>query len=268
MMRNLLINSCLIVFLVITSCSDSDAEPAVEKNKLTVLTYNIHHGAPESGPINLDDIADVIKRSGAEVVALQEVDVNTKRSGNVDQAKKLAELLDMDYYFSRSINFDGGEYGNAILSKYPLTDKRKFDLPMPLREPRSVGLATVTLPDGKTFEFGATHFEAGADFSHARLAQSRFLNELSKTLEKPLIIGGDYNAVPNSAEMVELKKGFNFSCVGSCPFTFPVRNPNRAIDFVIYNGLARQTFSLVSGVAMTGELASDHLPMLAVFEYD
>lgn len=264
-----------MVVLIITSCSDdglvvenNDDGPAIEKNRLTVLTYNIHHGAPSSGSINLDQIAAVIKLSGAEVVALQEVDVKTGRSGGVDQAEKLAELLGMEYYFSRSINFDEGEYGNVILSRHPLTDTRRLTLPMPTREPRSVGLATVTLPNGQTFEFGATHFEAGNDHSQSRLAQSRFLNDLSKDLDKPLIIGGDYNAVPTSTEMVELKKEFDFSCVNSCPFTFPERNPNRAIDFVIYNRLAGQTFSLVSGVAMTGQYASDHLPMLAVFEYD
>ncbi|HMR19451.1 MAG TPA: endonuclease/exonuclease/phosphatase family protein, partial [Sphingobacterium sp.] len=199
MIKNGLITLGLMVILTITCCSGSDADPQpVQKKRLTVLTYNIHHGAPATPDvINLGNIAAVIKRSGAEIVALQEVDVNTTRSTNVEdhinQAEKLAELLDMEYYFSKSIDYKGGEYGNVILSKYPLSNKRRFDLPMPVpKEQRSIALATVTLPDGKTFEFGATHFDVEAN----RMEQAHFLNELSKTLNKPLFIGGDYNATP------------------------------------------------------------------------
>src|SRR5690606_2962748 len=192
-----------------------DPKPDGQKKRITLLTYNIHHGAPADpaapappSVINLNNIAAVIKQSKAEVIALQEVDVNTTRSPNpedqIDQAKKLAELLDMEYYFSKSIDYKGGEYGNLILSKYPLTNKRRFDLPAapaPDGEQRSIALATVTLPDGKTFEFGATHFDLAA----IRFEQAQFLNQLSKDINKPLFIGGDYNATPDSEEMIELK---------------------------------------------------------------
>lgn len=262
----------VLVLLVITCCSGSgeDPKPDGQKKRLTLLTYNIRHGAPyNSDVINLNNIAAVIKQSKADVIALQEVDVNTTRSPNIedqiDQAKKLAELLDMEYYFSKSIDYKGGEYGNAILSKYPLTNKRRFDLPPAVDgEQRSVALATVTLPDGKTFEFGATHF----DLAEIRVAQAQFLNQLSKDINKPLFIGGDYNATPDSPEMMELKKEFNLSCMGPCPFTIPVNKPTKAIDFVAFNALAKQAFTLVSGVAMSGQYASDHLPVIAVFQYD
>lgn len=268
MKKNGLMTLGLMILLTITCCSGSgeDPKPNGEKKKLTLLTYNIHHGAPANPDvINLNNIAAVIKLSGAEVVALQEVDVNTERSGDVDQARELAELLDMEYYFSKSIDYRGGEYGNAILSKYPLTNKRRFELPRhPEGEDRSIALATVTLPDGKTFEFGSTHFDLNA----IRLEQAKFLNELNKDLNKPLFIGGDYNAEPNHPEMIELKKEFSLSCLGPCPFTIPVNRPTKAIDFVAYNKLASQKFSLISATAMTGRDASDHLPVIAVFQYE
>ncbi len=270
-MRNGLMSIGVLVLLVITCCSGSGEDPKpAQKNRITLLTYNIRHGAPyNSDVINLNNIAAVIKQSKAEVIALQEVDVNTTRSSNIedqiDQAKKLAELLDMEYYFSKSIDYKGGEYGNAILSKYPLTNKRRFELPMPVpQEQRSVALATVTLPNGKTFEFGATHFDVAAN----RMDQAQFLNEMSRTLNKPLFIGGDYNADPSAPEMIELKKEFNLSCMGPCPFTIPVNKPTKAIDFVAFNTLAKQTFTLVSGIAMSGQYASDHLPVIAIFQYD
>ena len=277
-MRKGLMSISALALLVITCCSGSgeDPKPDGQKKRITLLTYNIHHGAPADpaapappSVINLNNIAAVIKQSKAEVIALQEVDVNTTRSPNVedhiDQAKKLAELLNMEYYFSKSIDYKNGQYGNLILSKYPLTNKRRFDLPaVEDGEQRSIALATVTLPDGKTFEFGATHFDLAA----IRVAQAQFLNQLSKNINKPLFIGGDYNATPDSEEMIELKKEFTLSCKGPCPFTIPVNKTNRAIDFVAFNALAKQAFTLVSGVSMTGQYASDHLPVIAIFQYD
>lgn len=262
----------VLLFLIITCCSSSgdDPKPDAPKKRLTLLTYNIRHGAPyNSDVINLNNIAAVIKQSKADVVALQEVDVNTERSDNVvdqiDQAKKLAELLGMEYYFSKSIDYRGGEYGNAILSKFPLSNKRRLDLPAVAGgEQRSIALATVTLPDGKTFEFGSTHF----DLNTIRLQQAEFLNSLSIEMKKPLFIGGDFNATPESEEMVKLKKEFNFSCMGNCQFTIPVVNPTKAIDFIVYNSLAKQTYSLLSGISMTGQYASDHLPVVAIYRYD
>jgi len=258
----------MMLALLVMCCSNSkdNPKPIETKKKLTVLTYNIHHGAPaDSETINLSNIAAVIKQSNADIVALQEVDVNTERSGNVNQAKVLAEMLNMEYHFSKSIDYRGGDYGNAILSKYPLSNKRSLLLPMPVpKERRSIALATVTLPDGKKIEFGSTHFDVEAN----RMDQSAFLVDLSKELVQPLIIGGDYNATPDSPEMIELKKEFALSCMGSCPFTIPVTNPNKAIDFVVFNQKARQMFSLVSGIAMKGQYASDHLPVIAVFQYN
>lgn len=266
MIKSIITNLSAITLLLITCCSSSSDSPApVKSNQLTLLTYNIHHGAPSNPDvINLSNIASVIKKSGAEIIALQEVDVNTERSNNVDQVKALAELLSMEYYFSKSIDYRNGEYGNAILSKYPMSNKRRFDLPMPVAgEKRSVAFATIELPDGKTIEFGSTHFDLAA----SRVEQAKFLNEYSKQLNKPLFIGGDYNATPESPEMIELKKEFNFSCKGPCPFTIPVNSPNKAIDFVVYNKAAQKDFTLLSGVAMNGQYASDHLPVIAVFQY-
>src|SRR5690606_1015979 len=126
MIKSIITNLSAITLLLITCCSSSSDSPApVKSNKLTLLTYNIHHGAPSNPDvINLSNIAAVIKKSGAEIIALQEVDVNTERSNNVDQVKALAELLGMEYYFSKSIDYRSGEYGNAILSKYRSEERR------------------------------------------------------------------------------------------------------------------------------------------------
>lgn len=259
----------ILISAVLSGCfvSKNPTNPvAASNNELVTLTYNIHHGAPEkSTEVNLHNIADVIRRSGADIVALQEVDVHVPRSGNVNQAQELAKLLGMEYYFSESIDYSGGEYGVAILSKYKMTNMRNEMLPMPTRgEQRSVAIATIELPNNKSVEFASTHLDLNVP---NRTAQTAYLNNLSKILNKPLIIGGDYNAIPTSAEMINLKEEFNLSCIDACPFTFPVRNPDRAIDFIAFNKKAATKFSLVKANAMEGEYASDHLPVIAVFKY-
>lgn len=258
----------LLGALLLLSCSGKDKveAPIPNSKKLVTLTYNIHHGAPEnSNEVNLNNIAAVIRKSGAELVALQEVDVNVPRSGNVNQAKELAQLLDMHFYFSKSINYSGGEYGVAILSKYPLTNTRNVLLPMPTAgEQRSVAMATVNLPGNISIEFASTHLDLNVP---NRTAQAQQLNEISKFLNKPFFVGGDYNAIPTSSEMMKLKEEYTLSCMNSCPLSFPVRNPNKAIDFVAFNKMAASKFTLVSANAMVGEYASDHLPVVAVFNY-
>lgn len=259
--------SLALMFLsIITCCSSSqENEIALEKQKISMMTYNIHHAAPaNSEAVSLENIAAVIRQSNAELIALQEVDVNVPRSGNVDQAQQLAELLDMEYHFSKSIDYQGGEYGVAILSKYPLSNKRRIELPMPTAgEKRSVVLASVTLPNGETIEFGSTHLDLNVP---NRTAQAEELNTLSKSTAKPIFIGGDYNADPGSTEITVLKKEYSLSCMNSCPNSFPVRNPNKAIDFIASNKLANQQYSLVSSLAMLGQYSSDHLPVEAIYQ--
>lgn len=258
-----------MALLNLMSCSGDeklDLTPPAKK-KLVTMTYNIHHGAPENSEVvNLANIAAVIKSSGAEVVALQEVDVNVARSGKVNQAAELAKLLGMEYHFSKSIDYNGGEYGVAILSKYPMTNKRRELLPMPTAgEQRSIAVATVTLPDGKSIEFASTHLDLNVP---NRTAQAEFLNQLSTSLNKALFVGGDYNAIPSSSEMIKLKERFTLSCMSSCPLSFPVKTPTKAIDFVLFNAQAASSYTLVSSVALTGQYASDHLPVSVVFQYD
>ncbi|MNQ91824.1 hypothetical protein D3C85_1072220 [compost metagenome] len=80
------------------------------------MTYNIHVGIPASGSTpNLAATAAVINAASPDLVALQEVDKNTTRSGGVDQAAYLATATGMNYYFAKAINRFGGEYGIAIL---------------------------------------------------------------------------------------------------------------------------------------------------------
>src|SRR5690606_8398369 len=101
-----------------------------KKFSLKILTYNIHHASPPSRPgvIDLDAIAKVINAHQPDLVALQEVDVNTGRSGPHNQAVALGKKTGMIAYFFKSIHYDGGEYGLAILSRFPVKETNFYPL--------------------------------------------------------------------------------------------------------------------------------------------
>ena len=109
--------------------SEGAAREASGPRVLRVLSYNMHHGEGVDGRLDLPRIARVITRARPDVVALQEVDRETLRSQHVDQAAELARATRMHVVFGANIDLQGGQYGNAVLSRWPLSDARNVHLP-------------------------------------------------------------------------------------------------------------------------------------------
>ena len=198
-------------------------------------------------------------------MALQEVDRNTNRAGE-DQAKKLAELLGMHYYFSKSISYNGGDYGVAILSKFPIVSSEQVMLSNKVLggEQRSLAIVTVELLDGQKLRFASAHLDLVFENRNAQMLE---LNAISKKSAIPLLVAGDFNAVVDSPEMTTLKQEFSLACASGCPLTFPSDKPNKAIDFIVANPQASAKLTKRSYEAIGGQLASDHLPLLGVYSY-
>jgi len=261
------------VFAFISSCSEkavSKASAATEKNQLRVMTYNIHHANPPSkgktGEIELDAIANVIRNENPDIVALQEVDVNTGRSGPVNQAEAIGGKVGMKAYFGRAIDHDGGYYGVAILSKYPLSETTVIHLPEdadPVAEDRVLTTAKVTLPDGKTIRFGSTHLDVRN--AENRDQQVRTINDIAAKETLPFIIAGDFNSTPESSAIAELDKAFTRTCINDCGPTIPVNNPTRTIDFIAFT--KDSPFKVVAQKVIPESYPSDHLPVIATLSY-
>ena len=254
----------LALFVFCFSCGKSDHHPDKEPrvNSLKVLTYNIHHGAPPdkaTDDIQLENIAAVIQKQNPDLVALQEVDSMTARAP-IDEAKELARLTGMHYYFSKAIAYQGGSYGDAILSKYPISDQQTLSLPMPdpTGEGRAVGIIRCKIPSGIEIAFASTHL----DIESNREAQVKALNTLSKNSTYPLILAGDLNALPNSTYISTLKEEFSLSCSANCPLTAPASKPAKTIDYILLNPKASEIFHVLSYNAINYIYASDHLPLL------
>ena len=262
----------LLLGFVFLSCSknNSDIKETTVSNKLLrVLAYNIHHGTPinsASGAVELNNIAGVIKMQKPDLVALQEVDNKTRRAGGLNQAEELAKMLDMHYYFSKSINYDGGEYGVAILSKYPISKSERILLSNnePGGEQRTIAMVTVELPDGKSIRFASIHLDLRLQ---NRTAQMQEIVMLSKQSALPLIAAGDFNAEAGSSEFGSLKTEFSLGCLTGCPLTFPADKPQKKIDFIVMNPAAAAKFSKRSYDSIKGQLSSDHLPLLGIYSY-
>lgn len=232
------------------------------------MSYNIRHANPPSrkGVIDLEAIARTIRQEDPDLVALQEVDVHIARSESVHQAEALAKLLGMHYFFARAIDFGGGEYGVAILSRYPLLDTKLVQLPEEAEseaEDRVLATAIVELPNGRKIRFGSTHLDVMSEAN--RLQQVQTINAIAKAEPLPFIVAGDFNALPESAAMSELSKVFTHTCPAACEFTFPQDVPDRTLDYIAFTknaGITVQAHKVVPE-----RYASDHLPVVATLRF-
>jgi endonuclease/exonuclease/phosphatase family metal-dependent hydrolase len=240
---------------------------AQEKHSLKILAYNIHHANPPSKKdiIDLEAIAKVIIRLNPDLVALQEVDVNTKRSGvDLHQAQQLARLTGMNYYFEPSIPFQGGGYGNAILSKFAREKKSFYQLSSEEgTEPRSILTIQVTLPGKKKVKFASTHLDYSKPSNTAK--QAKDIVSYYKKEKLPLIIAGDFNAEIGSEAITILDGSFERTCPAECSPTIPVANPQKAIDFIFYK--SKKGFNVNRHEVISETYASDHLPVFAILSY-
>ena len=257
-----------LFLIVIYSCNRNQlpGTSASKKVTLKVMTYNIHHANPPSraGVIDLDAIAKVIQKQGPDLVALQEVDVHTKRSGKtVNQAEELAHKTGMYFYFAKAIDFEGGDYGVAILSKFPLSSPLTYHLPVAAGtrgEPRVLATAMVSMPGGKKLVFACTHLDAQKSDTN-RVLQINEVTNILKKEQYEVIVGGDFNATPHGKVIDVLDQFLRRTCANNCPFTIPVLKPAKTIDFIAYSPPGK--FLTISHRVIRETYASDHLPVIA-----
>jgi hypothetical protein len=115
-------------------------------DELRVVSYNIKHGRGNDDVVDLERTAGVIRAQRPDIVGLQEVDERAERSGKVPQAERLGQLLGMHHAFGRFMDYQGGAYGMAILTRQPIVSTRSIQLPEG-NEPRIALSVQVTLPE-------------------------------------------------------------------------------------------------------------------------
>jgi len=232
--------------------------------KIRVLTYNIHHGVGIGGAVDLDQIAELIRRVSPDIVALQEVEFGTTRTLGVDQTAVLAEATGMTGVFGRNLDFRGGGFGNAILSRYPIKTFRNQLLPFRFgSEPRGVLDATIELPGGGVIHLLSTHLDYHQDETE-RLLQSSAIEDLAMGFgDTPVILAGDLNAEPTSGTIRSFRR--RWTSAGSIRLlTYPALFPQKRIDYVMVRPVSR--WKVVSTIALGGATSSDHRALLTILE--
>lgn len=230
-----------------------------EPGAVNVLSYNIHHGEGVDGRLDLGRIAKVITDSGADLVALQEVDAKTQRTGGVDQTAELGRLTGLRAYFGKAMDYQGGAYGQALLSRWPLEDLTVHALPNPVaREPRIALAAVVRAPGLKPFRMVGTHLDANRDGA-VRVLQAQELVRLFAADPLPTVLVGDFNALPEARPMTLLLERFTDAAAGRPEPTIPAEHPTRRIDYVLFRPAAQWT--PVTSSVLAEPTASDHRPV-------
>lgn len=257
-----------IIIAAMTPVTTLPAQETAGKISLRILCYNIHYGQGNDGIYDLERLAEVIKAVKPDLVALQEVDVMVRRSGKVHQASKLGELCGLKTFYGPTQHYEGGLYGNAILTNLPVSDVLIH--PLPYTEatpelttyPRAAIAVTFIAPDGKPLRFISTHFQHNVETD--RVNQAHAVNELFAADGDNLrsILAGDMNAIPGSEPVQVLETKWQNAIDEAAAPTVPSQNPTSRIDYIFYRSKAQ--FRVEETKVIDEAMASDHRPVFAV----
>jgi endonuclease/exonuclease/phosphatase family metal-dependent hydrolase len=254
-----LIILCSPLLAADTPAIQPHAEPQLPTT-IRLVAYNIRHGAGMDGRMDLRRTADVIRRLDPDLVALQEVDSATTRTNRIDQAHRLGELTGLHAAFGGFMAYREGQYGMALLSRYPIVGFANHRLPDG-EEPRTALAAVVQIP-GSDLELvlvGIHLYRTAAE----RLAQARRIVEIFDDDPRPIMLAGDFNSTPDSDVIDLLARHWQVADKGDPSLTFPSDNPNREIDFVLFRPAER--FTMIRSRVIAEPMASDHRPVLLEF---
>jgi len=234
---------------------------------LCVMTYNLHHGEGVDGRLDLPRIARVIVDAKPDLVALQEVDRRATRTGGVDQSAEYIRLTGLHGWYGAAMPFQGGEYGQTLLSRWPLENPRVLRLPgSPGREPRIAVAAEVSIPGRGRLRWIGTHLDASRDDGDRWVQAGALLEELARD-PTPSLLAGDFNATPDSRVMQRMLAPATSwaDTVGehAAP-TVPAESPASRIDYVLAS--PRHHWRPLGSRVLPEAVASDHRPLVAVFQ--
>jgi endonuclease/exonuclease/phosphatase family metal-dependent hydrolase len=257
----------LIPLLVIAGCAGAPREAAAP---LRVMTYNIHAGKDAAQEHNLERVAQVIREAAADVVLLQEIDRGTERSGREDQIATLARLTAMNGAFAKSLDYQGGEYGIAVLSRFPLDSIGVIHLEVQPPQERSggayeprVGLHVSARTPRGDVHIVNTHLDPAAQPTYRHQEIIGLLAHIARTVpeQAALILGGDLNARPDTPEIAALTLAFTDAWTrcgtGGPGHSFPAHQPDRRIDYIFFRS------SHCASARVIDVRASDHRPVIA-----
>lgn len=230
---------------------------------VSLASYNIHRCFGSDGRYAPERTAAVIEALDADIVGLQEVDMRLLVDGRA-QLDFLAETLQMHPVAGPNIKGRRGKFGNALLSRWPVTGVRRIDLTVRHFEPRGAILADMRVR-GQDLRVVVTHL--GLNAAERRLQVRTLLAAIEDDPrdDVPTIVMGDFNEwKPTGGSLRHIDRRFGDSLM---PRTFPSRLPLLPLDRIWVwpsDGLKR----LAVYATPLSRLTSDHLPLRAEVAWD
>ena len=225
---------------------------AQAQNTLKLMTYNIKNANGMDDVCNFQRIANVINNASPDVVAIQEVDSMTKRSGQKYVLGEIAGRTQMHAYFAPAIDFDGGKYGIGLLTRQ--VPVRLQTIPLPGREEARA----LVLAEFEDYIYCCTHMSLTEE---DRMESLKIVKSFTTPYKKPLFLAGDMNAEPESDFIKELQKDFQLLS-NPKQHTYPAPEPKETIDYIAALKSNANGFALISARVLNEPVASDHRPIL------
>ncbi|MCP4510577.1 MAG: endonuclease [Fuerstiella sp.] len=263
--------SCVqLATAVVAIWTTASAAVGEQPHSIRVLCYNIHYGQGNDGAYDIPRLAEVVNRLKPDLVALQEVDVGVERSGRIHEAQQLGQLTNMAVRYGPTQHYQGGLYGNAVLSRLPILDV--VIQPLPYTEstadrttyPRGAIAVTVRGPNEQRLRFISTHFQHNVE--EDRVAEAHAINRLfaGDADNIPTILAGDMNATPDAEPVTVLQQRWTNAIDDKAAPSAPSSQPRNRIDYIFYRPTHR--LRIVETKVVAEPMASDHCPVFAVLE--
>ncbi len=231
------------------------------QTKIKVFDFNVRMGGEQTN-YDVRPFANLIRQYDPDFVTLQEVDYKAERSKQIDFVTLLAAELGMFPVFGKAIPLGTGEYGVAILSKYPFINIQNKNLTSPpgTKEARTVLYADVEIPStGLKVRIASTHLDNSTEDVRKAMA-NQVTNYVGNSL--PTLLAGDFNAKPEESSIISSMASWQRICNND--FTFP-NTPTSKIDYIFGTGPGRWTIKSYQVIKQTG--ISDHCALFTEVEY-
>lgn len=251
----------IITLLIATTLVDGIAQR--KTYTLRILTDNIYHGETTDGRVDIDLFASIINEAKPDLVALQEVDKNATRTGVIDITEELSRRTGLKGHFVKHRDFQGGEYGNAILSRFPVTDIDVIRGYKSTENGITIPNAKIRLSKKTEIIFSCAHLSTRLE---DRKEQAKQLMDYYKAADRaPMIITGDLNAEPHHEEIRMLFESFAEADT-TFSNTFSTRTGlTKKIDYILIP--KNDQWEVLETQVICRADASDHCAFFAVVRF-
>lgn len=253
----------LALVAVLTGCLSF--QRGEDEKSFRIVSYNIHHGETMRGKLEFDRVAWRIASEKPRFAGIQEVDQLTKRVEGFDTCAFLSRKTGLHATFAKGIDLQGGEYGNALLSREKPNSVRR--IPLPGGEPR-----VLLLCEFDDCWVGVTHL--AVDSEEARMGSVEIIKrEVAACGAKPVFLMGDWNSKPDSVVLQGLRPFLTVvsdetkaTYHGPKPTPAELANRNHCIDYIAVDSAHRGDYAVRGRRVVDDTVTSDHRPIVVEVE--